>query len=114
MHQLIGLNHIGFATDTIVQVNSALQRTRTPVFHFESHANHKLCVLRWPSQQSPQLLLYFTAKSSSSAYSISPACEIQVQGLVARPITTHVSSHVVSRSLAYVSKKSGSFTDVQD
>ena len=107
MHEFIVLNHIGFTTDTIVQVNHALQRTRTHVFHFESHANHRLCVLRWPSQQSPHLLLCFTAKPSSSAYPNSPTCEIQVQGLVVRPITIYVSSHVVSRSLVWVSKDSG-------
>jgi len=104
MHQLIALNHIGFTTDTIVQANHVLQRTHTPVFRFESHTNHRLCVLRWPSQQSPHLLLYFTAKSSSAAYSSSPTCEIQVHGLVVRPIATHVSSHVVSRSLIDATK----------
>jgi len=46
MHQLIVLNHIGFTTDTIVQVNHVLQRTRTAVFRFESRANHSLCLLR--------------------------------------------------------------------
>jgi len=67
MHQLIVLNHIGFPTDTIVQATHVLQRSRTPVFRFESHANHRLCVLRCPLQQSAHLLLYFTAKSSSAA-----------------------------------------------
>jgi len=62
MHQLIVLNHLGFTTDTIVQINHLLHRT--PVFRFESHANHTLCwlcstcVLRWPSQQSPHLRLF--------------------------------------------------------
>jgi len=41
MHLLIVLNHIGFTTDTIVHL---LRRTRTPVFRFESHANHVPCV----------------------------------------------------------------------
>jgi len=99
MHHLIVLTHTGFTTDIIVQVNHVLQLTRTAVFRFESHANHRLCILRWPSQQIPHLLLYFTAKSSTAAYSSSPTCEIQVHGLVVRPITRHVSSHVVSRSL---------------
>jgi len=53
MHLLIVLNHIGFTTDTIVQVNHLLHWMRTPLFRFESHANHVPCILRWPSQQSP-------------------------------------------------------------
>jgi len=40
------LNHIGFTTDTIVQVNHLRRRTCTPVFRFESHADHIPCLLR--------------------------------------------------------------------
>jgi len=42
----IVLNHVGFTTDTIVQVNHLLRRTRTPVFRFESHGNDVPCSLR--------------------------------------------------------------------
>jgi len=49
----------------------------------------KVLICCFTSQQNP----YPQRNSSSST------CEIQVQGLVVRPITTHVSSHVVSRSL---------------
>ena len=95
MHQLIVLNHIGFTTDTIVQVNHLIHRTRTPVFRFESHTVHILCctfVLRWPSQQRLHLQLYSSSLTR----------KIQVHGLVLRSIITHVSSHVVSRSLTTV------------
>ena len=71
----------------IVQVNHLLHRMRTPVFRFESYANHILCctwarvgiyrkdlICSFTSQQSPHVQLY-----SSSAN-----CEIQVQGLVVK------------------------------
>ena len=90
MHQIIVLNHIGFANDTIVQINDLPHRMT--VFRFENHANpilFWLCcthVLCWPSQQSPHLhFLQFIAAW---------------RGLVVRLITA--TSRVVSNLVLYI------------